>query len=59
MGSLNETLVETRQSAGAVSRRCSVNKVLQKIRQNSQEKTCAKSLFNKVSGIETCNFIEK
>ena len=34
-------MVGTKQSAGAVIRRCSVSKVLWKITQNSQENTCA------------------
>ena len=36
-----KTLVETEESAGAVIRRCSVNKVLRKIAQISQENACA------------------
>ena len=39
---MNKTLVE---SAGAVILRCSVNKVLRKIAQNSQEKHLCWSLF--------------
>ena len=45
MWSLNKTLVETKQSAGAIIRRCSVNKILWKIRQNSQENTFARVSF--------------
>ena len=37
----------------AVARRCSANKVLLKILQNSQEKTCRKLFFNKVAGLGT------
>ena len=37
--SMNKTLVGTEESAGAVIRRCSVNKGLRKIAQNYEEHT--------------------
>ena len=52
MKSPNKTLVETKQSAATVMRRCSVNKVFRKITQNYQENTCAGVFFNEVSVIE-------
>ena len=39
--------------------RCSVKKVFLKISQYSQENTVLEFLFNKVAGLQGCNFIEK
>ena len=55
--SMDRTLVRMEESAGAVIRRCSVNKVFKKIAQDSQE--LLESLFNEVSGLKTCNILEK
>ena len=55
--SVDRTLVRTEESAGAFIRRCSVNKVFKKIAQDSQE--LLESLFNEVSGLKTCNIVEK
>ena len=38
---MNKTLIGMEESAGAVIRRCSVNKVFRKTVQNSQENTSA------------------
>ena len=42
---MDKTLVRTEESAGAVVRRCSLNKV-------------PESLFNEVSGLEICNVVK-
>ena len=47
------------ESVGAVFRKSSANTGFWKIAQNSQEITVPEHLFNKVSGIGTCNFIKK
>ena len=39
--------------------RCSVKKVILKILQISMENTCAGVFFNKVAGLQVCNFIKK
>ena len=48
---MDETLLGTEESAGAVIRWCSVNKVFRKI-------VALESCFYKVLGVETGNFIE-
>ena len=40
-------------------RRCSVKKVFLKISQISKENTCVEVFFNKVAGLQACNFIKK
>ena len=57
--STDKTLVKTHESAGAVIRRCFVNKIFSKIMENSQEDTCAEVFFNEVLGLETCNVVKK
>ena len=47
------------EQSEAVDRRCSVIKAFLKISHYSQENTFLESLFNKVAGVQTCNFIKK
>ena len=49
---MDKTMVGTEESAGAVNQRCYVNNVFEKI-------SVLESLFNEVSGFETCNCIKK
>ena len=55
---MDKTLVRTDESAGVVMGRCSENKVFRKIGQNSQKIPVLQSLFNVVSGLETCDFVK-
>ena len=48
---MDKILVGMEESAGAIIQRCSVNKFL--------NLPVLQSLFNEVSGLETCSFIEK
>ena len=57
--SMDKTLVGMEESAEAVIRRCSVNKTFWKILQNSQKIPVLESIFNEVSGLENCSYIEK
>ena len=44
---------------GAVVRRCSSKQVFLKFSKISQENTCVGVFFNKVTGLQTCNFLKK
>ena len=57
--SMDKTLVGMEESAEAVIRKCSVNKTFWKISQNSQKIPVLESIFNEVSGLENCSYIEK
>ena len=52
-------LTNITQKTEAVTRRCSVKKVLLKILQNRQENTCARFSFLIKLQAEVCNFIKK
>ena len=42
---MNKSLIGTEEAAGAVIRRCSVNKVFWKIAENLRENNCARVSF--------------
>ena len=44
---------------GSSDRRFSINKAVLKNSQYSQEKTYVRVFFNKVTGLQACNFIKK
>ena len=54
---MDKTLVGTAESAGAVIRSCSV-RFFEKLRNIHKNIPVLESLFNEVSGLETCNFIK-
>ena len=56
--SMDKTLVGTKESAGRVIWRCSLNKVFKKIVLNSQKIAVLEFLFNEVSVLETYNFVK-
>ena len=53
---MDKTLVRKEESARAVNRRCSVKMVFEKLRRIHRKIPEPESLFNEVSGLETCNF---
>ena len=54
---MDKTLVRKEESARAVNRRCSVKMVFEKLRRIHRKIPEPESLFNEVSGLETCNFV--
>ena len=57
--SVDETLVGTEESTGAVIRRCSVNKVFSEFTENHRKTPMSESLFNEALDLQTCNVVKK
>ena len=55
---MDKTLVGTKESAGTVIRRCSLNKAFKKIVLNSEKIAVLEFIFNEVSVLETYNFVK-